>query len=100
VCDPTTGAVLCATAAGPGEINAVAFDPRGTLLAAAGRDVRLWDPGRGDPVLTLAEPSLPVRALAFSADDRLLATGGDDRTARRFDLEDLRRRLDAMGLGW
>lgn len=59
------------------QVNAVALNPDGTLLATAGQDhTLLWD-ARDLPRLKAVarlEPSHPVTALAFSPDGHLLAT--------------------------
>jgi len=65
----------------------VEFSPDGTLLAGAGdfkNDgvVTLWDTASGNVVGTLAGHERDVRALAFTHDSRLLATGGGDRSLR------------------
>ncbi|GAB4477222.1 MAG: hypothetical protein Kow00124_20150 [Anaerolineae bacterium] len=63
------------------EIGAIAAGPDGRLMASAfggGPDVILWETATGDEVTTLLGHTAPVRALAFSLDGRLLASGGDD----------------------
>jgi WD40 repeat protein/actin-like ATPase involved in cell morphogenesis len=58
-------------------VNAVAFNPGGTILASAGADgtVRLWDVPRREPLGTpLSHVNSRVMALAFSPDGRTLAT--------------------------
>ncbi|MFD9518620.1 trypsin-like peptidase domain-containing protein [Streptomyces sp. NPDC059979] len=73
---------------GPGRpVHAVAFNPTGTLLAAAGADgtVRLWDVATGAP-RTLAGHTDTVHAVAFSPDGNTLATAGADHTARLWDM--------------
>lgn len=67
------------------EVTKAALSPDGTLLATAGTsdyDVRLWDSETGELVKTFTGHANAVNAIAFSADGRLLATGGDDQTAR------------------
>ena len=55
----------------------MAFSPDGQLIAAASNDgaVRLWDANRLDKERTVLRHPSSVRALAFSSDNRLLATG-------------------------
>lgn len=55
-------------------VNAVAFCPVGTVLAAADRHVRLWDYETAQPGHHLPHPAIP-RALAFRADGKVLVTG-------------------------
>jgi serine/threonine protein kinase/WD40 repeat protein len=57
------------------EVYAVAFSPDGTLLAAAGRQVKLWDPATGDTVLRISIISDYQYALAFSPDGGRLVIG-------------------------
>jgi WD40 repeat protein len=85
---PLRGAVL----KHPGEVFALAFSPDGKVVLTGGADrtARLWDPiatdrpaRPGEPVggKAVGEPlphSVPVRAAAWSADGRVLATGGYD----------------------
>jgi WD40 repeat protein len=66
-----------------GGVNALAFHPNGSVLAAAlgGRErkgthrIALIDPGSGQVVLTLGEGDFLARSLAFSPDGGLLAAG-------------------------
>jgi WD40 repeat protein len=64
-------------------VQAMAFNPEGTVLAAAdGNSVRLWDPGTGRPVgrpLPVSGDGDGVQAVAFSPDGKFLAAaaGGD-----------------------
>jgi WD40 repeat protein/transcriptional regulator with XRE-family HTH domain len=96
---PTTearGAVLSAQAqpfAGrltghQGPVNAVAFNPSGTLLATASSDstVRLWRVFDREPVATLTGHHGKVVTVAFSPDGRTLASAGSDGTVRLWDV--------------
>jgi WD40 repeat protein len=67
-------------------VCAVAFSPRGDVLALGRLDGRidLWHPSQTkEPFATLGEQSsFPVCALGFASDGGLLATGGNDRKVR------------------
>ncbi|HEX6523383.1 MAG TPA: hypothetical protein VF070_25790 [Streptosporangiaceae bacterium] len=71
---------------GPGAVNAVAYDPSGTTLAAAGESngVTLWDTATG-----MREHTLPVATalygLAFDPAAALLAGAGSDGTVTLWD---------------
>ncbi|AFY82195.1 CHAT domain-containing protein [Oscillatoria acuminata] len=73
---------------GSQEVNRVAFNPEGTLLATAADDgtARLWDT-EGKLVATLKGHKGPVIRVIFSPDGKLLATGGTDGTAKLWDTE-------------
>jgi WD40 repeat protein len=86
----------------------IAFAAGGTLLAGnspAGEAVCLWDARTGERRAELSSHAGPVNCLAVSADGQLLATGGNDRSVRLWDLagnrERARRRLEGhQGAVW
>lgn len=97
---PAPSSSLTATLTGhDGAVNALGFSPDGRLLVSAGSDwlVILWDvadPGRlaQRAVLTHPRPGggagLGVKAVAFSSDGRLLASGSSAGTVLLWDIAD------------
>jgi WD40 repeat protein len=62
-------------------VGSAAFSPDGkTLALGRGRDVALLEVGTWKARATLRGHTAPVRALSFSADGRLLASGSNDKT--------------------
>jgi WD40 repeat protein len=70
-----------------GTINALAFSPDGTRLAAAAdcRDVRVWSTETGEAVCRSIDHQGPVKSLAFSPDGSKIATGSTDDAVRLLD---------------
>ena len=75
---------------------AVAFNPAGTVLAAAGVDqaIQLWDVAARRPLgQPLPSQAGATQALAFSADGTVLASAGTDRAIRLWDATSRRELL-------
>jgi WD40 repeat protein len=92
--------------ASPG--TALAFAPDGKSLAAVGkgsRTVRVWETATGKELFKLTGPRL-LRAVAFSPDGKLLASGDEQATVRIWDVAtrqqlheiDLRCGADSLSL--
>ncbi|HEV3343743.1 MAG TPA: sigma-70 family RNA polymerase sigma factor, partial [Pirellulales bacterium] len=70
-----------------GAVSAVACQPGGGLAASAGSGiVKLWDMAMGTLVRELPGHAHYWQTLSFSADGSLLASGGDDRIIRVWDV--------------
>ena len=81
-------------------INAVAFDPSGSLLATAGDDgtARVWQVATGSQIEVIEHKTM-VQVVAFSPDGAWLATGGDDRLVKVWRVNDSQRSVD-LGEHW
>jgi len=70
-------------------VTALAIQPHGNLLAAAGddHDVRIWDRDSGELVWQLKGHNDWVRSVAFSPDGNTLVSGGNDRRVIFWDVK-------------
>lgn len=87
--EPATGKERAVLPTGRGEVVALALHPDGRTAASANLQsqlVQLWDIRTGKVKSAAAGHSSRVTALAFSADEAALATGGKDCTLRLWDL--------------
>ena len=86
-----------------GAVQTVKFSPvNNALLASAGDTLKLWDLQQ-DTVSTLKRPNAQINSIAFSPEGAFLASGGDDRILRLWDVQ-TQQRIAAFehipGDGW
>lgn len=79
--DSTTAKLVHQIDGGPGQLSALAFSPDASKLASAGdgdqgSNVHVWNVGDYSAVPNVLGPPQSAHSVAFSADGRLLATGG------------------------
>jgi eukaryotic-like serine/threonine-protein kinase len=89
VIDAATGAEVFRFRVAVGGKTALAYRPDGRLLASTGGDgtqIELWDMQTFHQSARLTGHTDFVRSVAFSADGRLLASYGTDRTVRVWDV--------------
>lgn len=72
-----------------GALDAVAYSPDGSMIAAGGRDhlIRLWDAKTGDFIRVLDGHVDYVSSIVFSPDGKKLASGGRDERIYIWDIQ-------------
>lgn len=86
--DVNTGANI-KTVETPSEINGIAVNPNGNLLATANVDntIRTWDTETVTLTRTFTEHTAPVFGVQFSPDGKSLASASADRTSLLWDVQ-------------
>src|SRR5262249_58857076 len=77
----TTGSSIRALSARP-----IALSPDGSILAAGGKGVKLWDVRTGKLLRELSGHLKRTQAITFSADGRLLVSGGSYGTTNAWEV--------------
>ncbi len=72
------------------QINSLAFNPNGEILASAGDDheIKLWEVLTGKEIKSFEYHSVSVNAIAFSPDGKFLASGDDEGYIKIFNIEE------------
>src|SRR5207253_247950 len=69
-------------------VRAVCFSSGGkTIVAAVGSSLLLVDSATGKTTKTLGKHDKPIRALALTADGKTMASGGEDRVIKLWDVD-------------
>lgn len=89
--DLTNGEARSIESPGKSRVNAVVFSPDGAQIASSdGNNIILWDAETAEQVSVLEGHTDWVRSLAYNADGSILASGGDDKTIRLWDVATLK----------
>ncbi len=80
-------------------IYGLAWRPDGKQIATSSYDktVKLWDPGKDQPIADLKEHSEAVYAAVYSTSGKFLATGGADKSIRVWDAQTGKRLYTLAG---
>jgi WD40 repeat protein/tRNA A-37 threonylcarbamoyl transferase component Bud32 len=69
------------------DVNAIAFSPDGSRIAAALEDgrIQIWDPEKHEELAVLRGHTASVNSIAFSRDGKRIVSASSDRTVRAWD---------------
>src|SRR5262249_4824324 len=88
--DPSNGSITASLSGHRESINALAFNPQGTILVSSSKDetMKVWDVKSGALLHTIGVGSLGIwgiQAMAFSPDGKNLVTADDNSSIRVWD---------------
>ncbi len=80
-------------------VSQLVFSPDGKRMVTSSLDgtVKVWDPVKGNTLLSLDGHKKPVRAVAYSPDGKRIATASEDGTARVWDAENGKQLFELHG---